>query len=947
MSTVKHSIDRKKDVTILHLNIRSLRNKVGELEVLLAKNDPDVIVLCEHWLCDSEILFVKLSNYVLAAKFCRSIVHGGGVCIYVKTAIKFRDLEIYSAVERHFECVAIDLSLNNTLLKVVGIYRSPNSDIDIFFDKLDEVLESLFTIDVKIVLCCDSNIDLMTTTSNSTTFLNVLVKHNLFCTINQPTRITGTSETLIDNIITNITSYTSYVHPTILSDHTFQLCHLEINHAYSTNPIRFCRSFGNNSFLRFNLLLSGCSWEKIYSAQSFAKSFNDFYNDFLFYFNMCFPLNQLKPRRARDRGWVNRNVIHASQYMRSLYLRDRELNDEEFHKIYVAERKEYQHYVRREKKLFYDSLIRRSSNPGRAAWNIINDHLRQEKVGNCIQSIETDDDILSDSTDIANHMNTFFANIAGRGATPTVNYQSDHSKTSIFLRPVTSAELFNIISCQRNKHSSGVDGVPCSVIRSCYQHIEDPLLFLINRSLSEGRFPDCLKISKVVPVFKHRGSRKHAQNYRPIAVQNQFARVFEKVFYDRILDFLIKNNSLSHDQHGFRPGRSTESALVAAVNHISQSLSDGSVTAGLFYDFSKAFDVIDHQVLLHKARAMGIKGLAAEWLSSYLHNRYQIVALDGGTRSHPVPVTCGVPQGSLLGPILFLIAINDLPGLFPNAARPLLYADDTNCLLSSDSVSNGIHLAQTTTNVISEWSEANCIDINASKTSLIHFLPKNRTLKESWLVRLNGVSIVQRETVDFLGLTIDQKITWDAHCLKLCTKLYSMRYLFRSLKHAVSLDTMQLVYYGHVYSRISYGIVCWGSSSGLGDVLIAQKSIVREMVSVGSRVSCRPIFRRLELLTAPAVYIFLCCLYVRKNINMYATHTSIHNHDTRNNEALYLPYARTDVLCNSPMVAPLRLYNKLPKYIVNSPTFAVFKQKLKHYLISGAYYSTQEYLCSC
>ena len=209
---------------------------------------------------------------------------------------------------------------------------------------------------------------------------------------------------------------------------------------------------------------------------------------------------------------------------------------------------------------------------------------------------------------------------------------------------------------------------------------------------------------------------------------------------------------------------------------------------------------------------------------------------------------------------------------------------------------------------------------------------------------MDGHSIRHLEFVEFLGLTIDLKMTWETHCNKITAKLYSMKYLFRSVKQAVSLATLSLLYYGHVHSRLAYDIICWGSSPHLNNVLLAQKSIVREMVSVGNRESCRPIFRRLGMLTAPAVYIYFSCLYVRKNITSYPSHASVHCYNTRNCDALYLPYARTATLSNSPLVAPLRLYNKLPQYIISCQTIALFKRSLRSFLVELACYSVDEYL---
>lgn len=515
---------------------------------------------------------------------------------------------------------------------------------------------------------------------------------------------------------------------------------------------------------------------------------------------------------------------------------------------------------------------------------------------------------------------------------------------TIFLRPVTPLELHRLVSSCCASHSSGVDGVPGDLLRQCYAYLEKPLLYLLNRSFSGGIFPDKLKLSKVIPIFKNKGSKFDPNNYRPISLQNQFARIFEKAFYTRITGFFHETECLSQYQHGFMQGRSTETAFITAIDFISRSLDEGGRAAALLYDFSRAFDMVDHGILLDKLARLGVRGLAHSWLGSYLRNRGQVVQLEGGVRSSQEFISCGVPQGSVLGPILFLVIINDLPNCFPESTVPVLYADDTNCLLSSSNLNEAILMAQSTTNAVSNWANNNKLIINSSKSALIHFLPKNGVRDLSWCIYLDGNTVQQHNSVKFLGLTIDHKLTWEEQCSKVANTLYSFSYLFRTLRNIVSHNTLMLLYYGHVYSRLTYGIVCWGLSSHAYNVFVAQKCILRQIAGIPRSHSARPLFSQFQILTLPCIYILHASLHARKIIHNLDRNCDIHSYNTRNCGKLYIPYCRTTVCANGPHTSSIKIYNQLPTSIKETGSLNLFKKSLKSYLLSKQFYSVQEFL---
>jgi hypothetical protein len=350
-----------------------------------------------------------------------------------------------------------------------------------------------------------------------------------------------------------------------------------------------------------------------------------------------------------------------------------------------------------------------------------------------VDYIIVDGSKVTDKLSIADNFNKYFtmlgSNLASKILPATVPFQEylsnnlpNNSKSfSLFLTDVT--EVTNIVSDIKNSMSEGCDGLPSSILKQIFHPIAAVITKIINVSFLAGIFPDALKIAKICPIFKS-GDKHTLSNFRPISVLPSFSKIFEKIMYKRLNDYLTKYTMLSPNQYGFRKGYSCYMALLDMHYNISTALDRKEYAAGVFLDLSKAFDTVDHAILIKKLEHYGIRGTPLNLFISYLSCRKQYVSFRG-TNSYLSTVICGVPQGSTLGPLLFLLYINDITSCSA-VLKFILFADDTNIFFSHKDINILIKTLNQELLKLSMWFRANKLSLNVLKTNFMFFGKKTR-----------------------------------------------------------------------------------------------------------------------------------------------------------------------------------------------------------------------------
>ena len=373
-------------------------------------------------------------------------------------------------------------------------------------------------------------------------------------------------------------------------------------------------------------------------------------------------------------------------------------------------------------------------------WSIIKDVSNRKRKHGVNSEFKLNDGCTTDDKNlISNRFNEFFVNIGPNLAncikrqnkTPQ-EYMKYIIINSLYLEPVSESEIHNLISSLKN-NSPGYDHLRANLLKMSFPIICKPLTYICNLSLQDGVFPQELKLANVIPLFKS-GDRELFNNYRPVSILCSLSKIFEKIMYVRLLNYLNTHQILFSYQFGFRKFYSTYMAFMVLMDKLIKSLDEGKIVVGIFLDFSKAFDTVDHSILLAKLYHYGIRGTSLSWFQSYLSNRKQFVTYDGVSSSVKT-IRCGVPQGSILGPLLFLIYINDLFNAC-SKCLPILFADDTNLFVSGYDLSSINAILSEELAELSVWLKVNKLSLNIKKTHFMIFTRKKNTLMVKLISKL-------------------------------------------------------------------------------------------------------------------------------------------------------------------------------------------------------------------
>jgi hypothetical protein len=453
--------------------------------------------------------------------------------------------------------------------------------------------------------------------------------------------------------------------------------------------------------------------------------------------------------------------------------------------------------------------------------------------------------------------------------------------------------------------------------------LAEPLLQLINACLTEGVFPECLKVAKTVPIYK-RGDPDDISSFRPVSIVPMLGKIIETAMLRQTSEYLEFNNLLGNMQHGFRRGRSTTSAVLSLVERIQGAFEEHGSVDLVLCDLSKAFDCVSHNILLRKLARYGFRGRAWRMLAGYLRDRRQVVSIMGAV-SKEENVPHGVPQGSVLGPLLFLLMINDLH--LDNSS--LLFADDTTIIGQGRGPQLAKSRAQELFTEAEKWFSDNKLKLNVDKT-------------REMICTLGRTDNLNVAPVTLLGFGIDSKLSWEPHIAKVSKKLSRVVYLFRRMRGLLSVERLLMLYHAVFGSHIQYGILVWGHSSHAKDILLLQKRALRVMTYSKFDAHCQPIFQRLGIHTVFGLYILASLLYVRKNISTFLRRGEVHSYSTRGRVNLDVPRRRLSRVKDCFPVLAVRMFNCLPR-VVRERSVSVFKTSLSRWLIARSFYRLEDF----
>lgn len=414
------------------------------------------------------------------------------------------------------------------------------------------------------------------------------------------------------------------------------------------------------------------------------------------------------------------------------------------------------------KKDYYNNLLEKNKYNVKGIWSTINTIITKGLNQFNYPEYFKDNDIqLTNMNVVVDKFNNFFVNVGPQlakeikytGMKYSVMDQVDRNPHSFVLGTVEGKEIIEIVSKYMNKTSKDCDDIDMSLVKKVIDGIVEPLTYIYNLSFKTGVFPEKMKLAKVIPLYKA-GDSHVFNNYRPISLLSQFSKILEKLFVERLDNFIDKNNLLMDSQYGFRSGRSTSMALIELVDRLTNCIENKKYAVGIFIDLKKAFDTVDHEIMLKKMERYGIRGVGYNWIKNYMENRSQFVQM-GNHRSVSLSITCGVPQGSVLGPKLFILYLNDIFKV-SNVLKFTVFADDTNVFCCGDNLQQMMEMVTIEMNKLKLWFDSNKLSLNLNKTKFMVF--GNRNINTDVSLITDNQIIERVYECKFLGVVLDHKL---------------------------------------------------------------------------------------------------------------------------------------------------------------------------------------------
>lgn len=904
----------------------------------------DIIVLSECWLPKTDnIPNINDYNYYMTKK---NLTQNEGVVIYINSMLNVIVEEPDIA-----ECNCLALKLNGDTL-IVAIYR-PWGILDPtkFIESLNKYLHNNSSMKT-ISLLGDINIDIIENNDISSRYLDMLCSHGMLTTYNYPTH----NKTCLDHIIlkTKLQAY-CYVSETTVTDHysTFLILETSANiHRQSQ------KSYSYVNFEKLDIDLKSVDIGAIYKITDANLAANYLLNTIGNIVLTNTIIVKTSNRKKINKPWITTGILRCIRNRDKLHKKIKtNPNNHILKETYKRYRNFCNDLLKKLKREYNkNEIYSAAKKSNKKLWSAIIDAVNINKATMTPSELIASDPVIS-----INKVNSFFVNIGKDYSDKIPQYSTtcnisrphiSHPKSMVLL-DTDRAEIEAIISNLKSNCSAGRDNISGTILKKYRDLLTDPIVHICNLALSTGTFPDALKLAEVLPIYKS-GNRDCVNNYRPISILPTISKILEKVIAVRFTNYLENNNLLSTSQHGFRPKHSTTQAVNELTNYIVTNMDAKKKVIVVFLDLAKAFDTVSVPLLLQKLELMGVRGLQHQLFRSYLTNRFQRVRIDQ-YHSNDLPILHGVPQGSILGPTLFLTYINDLCNIDIGEGKIISFADDTALLFRGDSWEEVYGEAQKGFNIVTKWLITNKLTLNTDKTKFLTFMTKKYHIPEHEYINIIAHSCDQMSVsctcpalsraseIKYLGVIIEDTLGFRQHIDALTIRMRKLTYIFRKLRHVSDPNMLKMVYLALCQSILTYCIPVWGGApkSILLPLERAQRQILKICLFLPRLHPTCDLFKQSKVLTVRQLFILQIILL--KHASLYFDPTYINKR--RSHMVCSVVAFRNKMAGRFFCFLGSYLYNKVNKVLsLYATTKNQCKIKVTNWLLELAYQDTEDLL---
>lgn len=924
-------------INFSHFNIRSVGTNFDLFSDLVTNESFTVLGLSETWLePDIQDDVINIPNYSIVRKDRNR--RGGGVCFYVNNCIKFKVLDTPTSDIAQLEQLWISFKYAGKNMCLGTLYRPPNTNLTHCLELLENTLTTFIPEYDLILFGGDLNVDISNLNNlNTCQLIKFFNKYGLHQIILQPTHVTSTSSTTIDIIVTsnvNLVQNASVINMEGISDHSLVTCDLKVLKNKQSPIFRNFRDFTNFNYNNFLNDLFLVNWDVIFYMTEVDRMVKFWNDNVTLLFDVHAPYRTVRITK-RPAPWLTENVRLMIKLKNKAFTKYKLVKSETAWNEYKELRNFVNRSVKMEKKAYLQYKFK--SDP-KEFWKTlkylnINTNMKQGKY-----NIDIDPDMLND----------YFLNRGSNaGCVNNAPNLGIHSNNGFSFSEVNVQKVETVFRSLKS-NARGTDDVDLRMLNLLLPHLSVYLTFIINTCLSTGYFPTAWKTANIVPIPKQNNPSELA-HFRPISILPVISKILEKIVLEQLHSYLSKENILPICQSGFRPAHSTATALLQVTDDIFRANDNNQITCLILLDFSKAFDTVNHNVLCNKLKFFGLGDTAILFFKHYLIDRSQRVTVNGRYSNYAL-ISSGVPQGSILGPLLFSIYTADFCNSL-NHCKMHQYADDTQIYYSfflSD-IEKAVENINTDLENICAISTAHCLVLNEMKTEMLLFGGKRQQVHNDprFKISVNGKLLSVSEECKNLGVYIDDNLRFSSHVNNIVRKSYAKLKLLYIHKDYLSTEVKLKLCDSLILSYISYcDTVYWPALLNIDKQTLQkiQNACVRYCYKLRKFDHISVKFRETHWLNLDERFqIHMSCLiYKIANLKLPSylfskliRGTNIHNRPTRFSSLYIVPKHNTAQFQRSFSYNSVKIYNKIPENIKCLKTVTAFRKQITNLIFSN------------